>query len=358
MVDFVDSKASRQASQHNNARNLTQGFFSSRVNRWAGQLERADVARIEEVCGAQMSAHAYRRVQLGPLVPVEEKQRKKMAKAFGEKRKFYRDEYPRLLAFLQKDATNVTWIEAARGVEIATDTALIIRHDIDHDIDTAVELARWESENGIRATYCPLHTAWYYGELGPEGHRHTDFLVESLKEIQYLGHEINLHNNFAVLGLKAGIDPIALLEREILALRSYGIDVQGTSTHGDRLCRELSFRNYELFAESVYDERGGARTVEYEGNRIRLGDVSMAEFGLEYEAYDLPRDEYVTDSGGRLRYKRNTRGRGGHTRAELEPAPPYDWIIGVLTHPVWWNFAEEGDRELHDVVERPNEWPM
>jgi hypothetical protein len=357
MVNFVESKARHQASQHSNSQNLSRGSFTSSIHRWAGKLERDDITKTEEVCGEQMGAQGYRCVQLGQLASVEEKQRHKMAKTFAAKRKFYRDEYPSLLALFQKYATNLTWLEAARGVEIAADAALIIRHDIDHDLDTAVELARWESRNGIRATYCPLHTAWYYGELGPEGHRHTDFLIESLREIQDLGHEINLHNNFGVLGLKTGIDPIALLEREVLALRSYGIDVRGTSTHGDRLCRELNFRNYELFAESVYEERGGPRTVEHENNRIRLGDVSMADLGLEYEAYDLPRDEYVTDSGGRLRYKRNTRGRAGRSRDELELTPPYRRIIGVLAHPVWWDLTQDAGRPLNRIVEQADQWP-
>lgn len=357
MIDFVGSKASAHASRHSNAPNLAKGFFVSSVNRWAGRLEPGQIRRVEESCGEHMRSFGYRLAGMGPLTQVEDKRREKMAKAFAAKRKFYRDEYAHLVDLLSERGTNLTWVEAARGVPVSTDAVLIVRHDIDHDLDTALELARLESEKGIRGTYCVLHTAWYYGELGPQGYHHTDFVIESLLEIQRLGHEINLHNNFAVVGLREGVDPIALMEREIMALRSYGVDIRGTSTHGDQLCRELDFRNYELFAESVYEERGGPRTVEFEGNRVRLGDVSMGELGLEYEAYDLPRDEYLTDSGGRLRYKRHTRGRAGLRRNELESPPSDKAIVGLLTHPVWWDLSEKGGRELSEMVEKPEQWP-
>lgn len=357
ILDFFNTKARTQARQHNNAENLSRGFFTTSVSRWCWDLDRTDLETIEDVCYQGMFRHGYRPIKLKSLKSVGDKQRDKMAESLKAKRKFYGDEYGRLLETLSGGAVNLTWKEAAGGEEPGAEKVLIVRHDIDHDLDTALQLARWESDQGIRATYCALHTAWYYGDLCPEGYRHTDFLVESLIEIQRLGHEINLHNNFGVVALQTGRDPMELMHREICALRCYGIDIRGTSTHGDRLCRDLDFRNYELFAESVYAERGGPRTVEHHGNRIRLGEVSMAELGLEYEAYDLPRDVYVTDSGGRLRYKRGTRGRGGLRRKQLAEPPPYAQIVGLLAHPVWWDMGGQGGRTVLEMAENPSEWP-
>lgn len=357
MLAFADSDVSSQALQHNNAANLQRGFFTTSVGRWAGRLDLDSVSEIESACGELMREHGYRPLQLHPLTPLPDRERIKKASSFTAKRKFHRDEYARVLDVFRERGTNLTWAEAARGAEIDGETVLIVRHDIDHDPETARKMAEWEHERGIRATYCPLHTTWYYGELKSEGYRHTDLLIDTLKYIQSLGHEINLHNNFGVLGLQTGRDPIALMHREILALRSHGIDIRGTSTHGDRLCRDLDFRNYELFAESVYAERGGPRVVEHEGRRIRLGETPMAELGLEYEAYDLPRDEYITDSGGRLRYKRNTRGRGGQQRRQMARPPTYKTILGILAHPVWWDMTQEGGRALSEIVESPEGWP-
>jgi hypothetical protein len=67
----------------------------------------------------------------------------------------------------------------------------------------------------------------------------------------------------------------------------------------------------------------------------------MSEFGLTYEGYDLPRDVYVSDSGGRLKVVTDTEGRGGLRRSEMSTPPPYQRVIGILTHPVWWDFDRE-----------------
>lgn len=358
MVDYTKSKAGAQASRHGNASSLNQGFFTSSINRWAGVLGQEVTRKIVSQCGDRMEEFGYLIFPSTASVHVPRRRRQKMQETFGAKRKFYRDEYNQLVIPFTQQGTNLTWAEAARGEEVPTDTVVIIRHDIDHDLETALQIAEWENEKGIRATYCPLHTAWYYGELGGGGYQHSDFLIESCLELQRLGHEINLHNNFVSVALQNGIDPIALLEREVVALRSFGIDVRGTSMHGDRLCREVGFYNCELFSEGVYESSGGPRMVEYEGNRVQLGATSMRDLGLEYEAYDLPRDAYVTDSGGRLRYRRNTRGRGGIRRAEMTEPPKYGRICGVLTHPVWWKFDEDGGRRLADVVEEPEKWPF
>ncbi|MCH8068782.1 MAG: NAD(P)H-dependent oxidoreductase subunit E, partial [Candidatus Marinimicrobia bacterium] len=39
----------------------------------------------------------------------------------------------------------------------------------DHDFETALKMGAWEHERGLRATYCILHTAWYYGKVSQDG---------------------------------------------------------------------------------------------------------------------------------------------------------------------------------------------
>ncbi len=166
-------------------------------------------------------------------------------------------------------------------------------------------------------------------------------MLDACREIQSLGHEINLHNNVAAIALRTGQDPIELLQQEIMFLRIHGINITGTSTHGDRICRELDFRNFELFSECVYEKRGGPRTVRHEEHSVELGTVSMRDLGLAYEAYDIPRDLYLSDSGGRLRTHTDTRGRGGKLRDQLGHLYPYAKIVGILTHPIWWDFQRD-----------------
>jgi hypothetical protein len=65
----------------------------------------------------------------------------------------------------------------------------------------------------------------------------------------------------------------------------------------------------------------------------------MAEFGLDYEAMDIRRDLYMTDSGGNLRAARDARGSTGR-RESTEPSR-YGRIVGLLTHPLWWDLQAD-----------------
>jgi hypothetical protein len=247
-----------------------------------------------------------------------------------------------------KRMPHLTWAEATSASGSASSgpkSMLLVRHDIDSDIENAVELARWEHAHGIRTTYCVLHSAWYYGRhVDGQVTDRSENTVERLLEIQSLGHEINLHNNMVVVGLQSGRDPYDLLEEELDFLRSRGIDVRGTSTHGHPLCGRLGFFNFELFSECVYPANGGPRTIEHDGHRVTIGTRSMREFGLTYEGYDLPRDVYISDSGGNLKSVTDTRGRAGKLRKEMDPAPPFEHIVGILTHPEWWELEEPAPR--------------
>jgi hypothetical protein len=241
-------------------------------------------------------------------------------------------------------------------VNAPTDEILVLRHDVDHDFETALKMGAWEHERGLRATYCILHTAWYYGKFSQDGKitRHTEML-DCCKELQSMGHEINLHNNFIVESLRTGFNPLDMMRCELAFMRWNGVNITGSSTHGDGLCRELEFRNYELFSESVYSARGGPRTIEKNGHKVDIGYTSMETLQLDYEAYDLPRDHYITDSGGNLRVRKNTRGRAGLRRNEMSNPPQYKKVVGILTHPIWWNFDADAPPNCKYVTNLPEE---
>lgn len=252
---------------------------------------------------------------------------------FEAKRKFQKTEYKQLVEELAADHCIKTLQEYTSLGHQGDEKVLLIRHDIDHDIENAVRIAKWEAANGIKSTYCVLHTAWYYGDFVANRYLHSTLLVESIREIQSLGHEINLHNNLITLGLQEGVDPSDVLWDELCYLRSHDIVINGTSTHGDKLCRQLDYRNFELFAESVGSRFGGPRLVTNPetGFSVETGRLSSKDFGLSYEAYDLRRDLYVTDSGGRLRRHKDAAGRRDFDREGENGS-----VVALLTHPVWW----------------------
>ena len=341
VIEFHNSGARILGSSHPNSGNLKKGFFESSVGRYARDLTPADVRTVEACCGTLMERHGYKNADLASLeiYDLDKALFDAKQKWLSTKRKSSPAVYENLLSpYLGGDYDVMTLREFyGNGPKIDKDV-LIIRHDVDHDHLTARKIARWEYERGIRSTYCLLHTAWYYGELVDGRMRHSSDLVETVRCLVDLGHEINFHNNLVVTALKHNIDPVELLRKELDFFRSLGAEIKGTSTHGDGLCRELNFRNWELFKECCGDRFGGPRTIEYSTEaysiQVELGRYPMGEFGLEYEAYDSVRHIYHTDSGGRLRTRLNARGHRSMVRLEGSDAT----VVGVLTHPIWWDF--------------------
>ena len=162
---FFDSKASVHDGGHRNAENLKRDFFTSSVGRWKKDLNAAQIVEIEEACGELMDRFDYRRAPIEPRVPLAPRLHGKQTAALARKKRYFRDEYGPLVLPHAEARVNLTWAEAARGAESVEREILILRHDVDHDYETALRMARWEHEHGLRATYCILHTAWYYGKL-------------------------------------------------------------------------------------------------------------------------------------------------------------------------------------------------
>lgn len=341
ILRFFDSKASVHRGGHVNSNNLKKNFYSTSVARWQQDLSIDQIHEIQLKCSEFMQRYKYVEAPTAKPLKMPSSLREEMTKKLAVKKKFGRAVYSEVLEPFMDDYVNLTWHEAVKAEKAHDKNILILRHDVDHDIDTAIRIAKWEHKRELRATYCILHSAWYYGQENESGYERYQYSVDACLEIQSLGHEINLHNNVAAIALRTGQDPIKMLQQEIMFLRIHGINIAGTSTHGDKICRELDFRNFELFSECVYESRGGPRTIKHEEHSVELGKVSMRELGLTYEAYDIPRDLYISDSGGRMRTHTNTRGRGGKLRDQMENLYPYKKIVGILTHPVWWDFERD-----------------
>jgi hypothetical protein len=303
------------------------------------------VQEIDEACASEMHQFGYdhrgwvHRGQIAQeqLVRISSTERFFHRQRFAPKRNFTAADYEELLSPYLGSYEVMPIGDYVRETDIGDRKILLIRHDVDHDPETAVKIGEWEAARGLKATYCLLHTSWYYGRLEDGRYRHSDLLLETVERLCELGHEINFHNNLVALALRESVDPVALLEEELSFFDRLGVPVTGTSTHGDSLCRDLEFRNWELFRECCDDRFGGPRTVVHEGKngetRVPVGQVSMFDHGLEYEAYDIAKDYYHTESGGNMRLRENTFGRRPFGRK-----PKRGTICGVLTHPIWWRF--------------------
>ncbi|GAB4277993.1 MAG: hypothetical protein Kow0056_09840 [Coriobacteriia bacterium] len=123
---------------------------------------------------------------------------------------------------------------------------------------------------------------------------------------------------------------------ELDALRSQGVDVRGVSSHGSQLARLGGFKNWEVFLDCPDSLMLGPRKREIavrtpEGElRTRLDQVGLSQLGLEYEAYFLPQDLYVSEANGRFNVALSEVG------LRLRTSRRRALRLTILTHPVWW----------------------
>lgn len=226
-------------------------------------------------------------------------------------RQFTFDAYAAFLDGLA--ASSVTVVPLRDFAAARSDGPILgLRHDIDVRLDTALRLAELEHERGLCATYFVLNTARYWREPG---------LLDALRRIQDLGHEVGWHNDLVSMELVDNTNTVEYLHRELERLRSADVDIVGTAAHGSIWCHVLGFDNNAFFTD--FPE------VKQPTTAIRTG--ALADFGFEYEAYHLGEDHYYSDS----RFDSND--RRWHPRfldlTELEPAAK----AIALIHPCQWD---------------------
>lgn len=220
-----------------------------------------------------------------------------------------RDEYFR---YLDHFGPVLTVAQYAR--EPGRQHAIALRHDVDHDLDFALELGWWEQRRGVTSTYYLLHTAEYW---------HDPELVQKCLQLADFGHEIGLHVNTLARWVDGRADDVAAdLKATLERLRAAGIAVRTVSAHGDPLCYRRQFINYWAFAELRPADPAAAESgrnaegvpapngrfrIDYPASQLLRRDdgaefpfwsVSMAALGLEHEAMHVPGDGYFSDSGG------------------------------------------------------------
>jgi hypothetical protein len=188
---------------------------------------------------------------------------------------------------------------------------MALRHDMDSRLDSALGLAKLEAVRGLRATYFVLHTAPYWDDvdLGPR-----------VRRLQELGHEVGFHNDLLTVERVHGGAARTALEEALARLRGAGIEVTGSAAHGSPWCHRLGYHNNYVFAGWDEPQPG------FPSRDVRE-KLDPAEFGLEYEAYHVPRDVYFSDSSF-------VDGRRVHP-AHLELEAGRRTI--VLVHPCHWD---------------------
>jgi hypothetical protein len=242
-----------------------------------------------------------------------------------EERAFTYKRYDELLARL--DAADVDVVPLRDlGRASASDRAVVaLRHDVDESLESALELARLEHSRGLSATYFALHTARYWASAK---------LIPSLRRLQDdFGHEVGWHNDLVTLQCVHDVDAVAFLAHELERLRAAGLVVGGSAPHGSPWCYRLGFHNNYFFSEladQIVPGFPNNETVVTGRGPRTIPHVSMADFGLTYDAYHLDNDLYFSDTA-------SVDGRRWHTdELDLSVLAPTHKAV-ILVHPCHWD---------------------
>lgn len=211
-----------------------------------------------------------------------------------------------------------------------------LRHDVDNDLNVAYQFSETESALGERSTYYILHTAPYYLADPANKVVHSNNILPLLKSMQNERHfEIGWHNDLVTMQVVYGIDPVSFLHNELNWLRSNGLKIEGTASHGSNFCHTYLYLNYYFFEECTYPVVGeyvNNITVPVGNNTINLKKGKLSDFDLTYEAYFLDNNKYFSDAsivnGQRWSI-------GMLNIADLKKG---DRVI-ILLHPIHWHKA-------------------
>ena len=194
---------------------------------------------------------------------------------------------------------------------------VILRHDIDINLNKAVRLAAIDMESGVRACYMIMVNSPLYIVEGPEAR-------SRLKQIARMGHEIALHFDFDRRDENTGKLPMEIVEDLIRKSCRRLEDASGVAV------RSISFHR------PMPEFLGGPLIV--------AGRVNA--YAKELMAW------YLSDSKGAWR-------EGEPLPKLFNPAGP---LLQLLTHPIWWGETHQAAQDRLQVFydemtrNRPGEW--
>jgi len=189
-----------------------------------------------------------------------------------------------------------------------------LRHDVDHSIDAALEMAFFENYHGYRSTYFILPYSSYWND---------NDLYKKILQIADFGHEIGIHFNGISDWINHNISDIEYdLIKIIKNFNENGIRINGISSHGDSLCYKYNYINYWAFknikpdnpklsesgrtAEGVVDKSGEKKIIypdddciiRDDGKKFKFWSIDYNSLKIKYHAWHLKFNNYYSDSGG------------------------------------------------------------
>lgn len=220
------------------------------------------------------------------------------------RREFIYDYYKEFISHLREIYQFTTFQEGKKNTRAAR-PLVIMRHDIDMDLEAAVRISLLEKELGIHSTYFFLIRCPLYNVFSGDG---SDYV----KRILGNGHHFGLHFDCALYQdiSSANINRYILKEAQLL---------------------EQFFENP---IEAISFHRPGP---------LELNGIELEKWPNSYEKIFLENFEYFSDSRGNW-----ARGNPLQSEAFLRKKN-----LQILVHPIWWNELPMAPyRCLASLVER------
>tara|TARA_Y100001968_G_scaffold327331_1_gene372129 strand:- start:1048 stop:1797 length:750 start_codon:yes stop_codon:yes gene_type:complete len=179
------------------------------------------------------------------------------------------------------------------------DTHLLLRHDVDISLESALKMAIYEANQKFYSTYFILLRSEMYNI-------YSSYATEIIKKILSLGHRIGLHFDNSIYTDKDSNSIDKNCEKECFALQSwFDIDITAISFHQPS--------KYEISLDKKIS------------GRINT-----------YQSLYFKRILYCSDSRGDWYY--------GHPLKSLMEKS--NQAIQLLTHPIWWDTKSKIDPEI------------
>lgn len=217
---------------------------------------------------------------------------------------------------------------------------VIVRHDVDNDLNKALLLAKEEYLAGIKSTYFLLHTAPYF--------KYSPKFIRKCCIIQDFGHDLGFHNNVITVWASRKKSLNKIINKPLNYLRNNGIKIVGTSAHGVPACYKKGYYNYEIWKE--FDPNKNEGRIKSKSKLSSLyRSKSLSDYGLTYDANFIDYQFYLDDAGGTWNgvVVKNIKTFGksvkfGKDNIGLKVLDKWnkakEATFHFLVHPCWWNF--------------------
>lgn len=164
----------------------------------------------------------------------------------------------------------------------------LLRHDIDTDIESALEIAKIEANLGIRSTYFVMLRSPVYNLMGRANH-------SIVQNILSLGHWLGLHYDEGFYpDNRYTVEEWVYCEAEVLK-KMFGVSIKAVSFHQP-------------------------------SQNVLSGNIKLRDFINTYDKQDLPYFYYVSDTN--KTWKSNSPDKIFNEVLHLK--------VHLLIHPMWW----------------------